>query len=140
RARLEEVRDARLLELEAAAATSYWNWVASGLRREIEQTLLELAQARDEALRRRIELGALDPLAGVDNRRLILDREGRVVAAERAFQQAALALSLYLRDGEGDPVAPGPERLPAQLPEVSAPQTDSVEAEIAAALERRPDR
>lgn len=140
RARLEEVRDARLLELEAAAATSYWRWVASGLRREIEQTLLELAQARDEALKRRIELGALDPLAGVDNRRLILDREGRVIAADRAFQQAALALSMYLRDDHGDPQVPGPERLPAGLPEMGAPQLDSVEAEIAAALERRPDR
>lgn len=138
--RMQELRDARLLELEAAAATAYWTWVATGLRLEIEQTLLELAQARDGALRRRIELGALDPLAGVDNRRLILDREGRVVAAERAFQQAGLDLSLYLRDGAGNPAVPDAERLPARLPEMTAPDAGSSEAEIAGALDRRPDR
>ncbi|MCY1060056.1 TolC family protein [Nannocystis sp. SCPEA4] len=140
RDRMQELRDAQLLDLEVAAATSYWTWVANGLRLEIEQTLLELAQTRDEALSRRIELGALDPLAGVDNRRLILDREGRVVAAERAFQHAGLQLSLYLRNSSGNPVVPGPERLPARLPEMANPAADNVEAEIDSALERRPDR
>jgi outer membrane protein TolC len=140
RSRMQETRDAKLLELEVAAATSYWTWVANGLRLEIEQTLLELAQTRDEALRRRIELGALDPLAGVDNQRLILDREGRVVAAERAFQQAGLDLSLYLRDGNGNPVVPDPERLPMRLPEMVSPDTGSIEAKINEALEHRPDR
>lgn len=139
--RMKDVRDAQLLTLEAEAATKYWTWVANGLRMEIEQTLLELAQERDEALARRIELGALDPLAGVDNRRLILDREGRVVAAERAFQQAGLELSLYLRDGNGNPVIAGVERLPAQLPAMQAPDAGSnIETEIAEALDRRPDR
>jgi outer membrane protein TolC len=140
RDRLREVRDARLLELEAAAASSYWTWVASGLRLEIERTLLDLALERDGAIKRRIELGALDPLAGVDNRRLILDREGRVVGAERAFQQAGLDLSLYLRDGAGNPVVAGDERLPVRVPPMAEPQMESIEAEIADALERRPDR
>lgn len=139
--RMKDVRDAELLTLEVEAATKYWTWVANGLRLEIEQTLLELAQERDEALARRIELGALDPLAGVDNRRLILDREGRVVAAERAFQQAGLELSLYLRDGNGNPIVAGPERLPGQLPAMVAPDPGSnIETEIAEALDRRPDR
>ncbi|PCC71160.1 Outer membrane protein TolC [Nannocystis exedens] len=140
RDRMKEVRDAKLLELEVAAATSYWTWVANGLRLEIEETLLALAQKREGALRRRIELGALDPLAGVDNRRLILDREGRVVAAERAFQQAGLDLSLYLRDGAGNPVIPSVDRLPARLPAMADPDNGNIEAEIGAALERRPDR
>lgn len=140
RERMQEVRDAQLLQLEVAAATSYWTWVASGLRLEIEETLLDLAQARDGAVRRRIELGALDPLAGVDNRRLILDREGRVVAAERDFLQAGLQLSLYLRNSNGDPVVPDAGRLPAQLPTMVDPDTGNVETKIGEALERRPDR
>ncbi len=105
------VRDAQLLDARGRrgdAATGRGS--RNGLRLEIEQTLLELAQTRDEALSRRIELGALDPLAGVDNRRLILDREGRVVAAERAFQQAGLDPSLFLRNSTGNPVVPGAER------------------------------
>ncbi|MDC0716590.1 TolC family protein [Nannocystis bainbridge] len=139
--RMQEARDARLLELEIEAATKYWTWVANGLRLEIEMMLLDLAQTRDEALQRRIELGALDPLAGVDNQRLILDREGRVVTAERAFQQAGLELSLYLRDANGQPVVPDPNRLPSRLPEMVSPEAGgNIESEIGEALERRPDR
>jgi len=140
RERLQDVRDARRLELEAQAATAYWTWVASGLQLEIEKTLLDLALERDGALKRRIELGALDPLAAVDNRRLILDRERRVVAAERGFQAAGLALSLFLRDHQGDPVVATDERLPGRLPATVHPRADDIEAEIADAIEQRPDR
>ncbi|MCY1063036.1 TolC family protein [Nannocystis sp. SCPEA4] len=140
RDRLQDARDARRLELEAQAATAYWSWVAAGLQLEIEKTLLDLATERDDALKRRIELGALDSLAAVDNRRLILDRERRVVAAERGFQAAGLALSLYLRDNNGDPVVPTDARLPGRLPSTTNPRNEDIEAEIAGAIERRPDR
>lgn len=140
RERLGRVRDARALELEAEAAAAYWTWVAAGLRLEIERTLLELAIERDVGLRRQIELGATEELIGADNRRVILAREGRVVAAERALEKAALALSLFLRDGAGDPRLIGAERLPSRLPEPSPPTAIDVEAEVAEALARRPDR
>jgi cobalt-zinc-cadmium efflux system outer membrane protein len=140
RERLDRVRDARELELEAQAAAAYWTWVASGLRLDIERTLLELALERDEGLRRKIELGATKDIVGVDNQRVILAREGRVVAAERGFESAALALSLFLRDEMGQPVLPGAERLPRRLPELPSPATLDVDAEIDAALEHRPDR
>ncbi len=140
RERLDRVLDARTLGLEADAAKAYWTWVASGLRLEIERTLLELALERDVGIRRQIELGASEALVGIDNRRVILAREARVVAVERSFQKAALALSLYLRDGAGDPLLAGSDRLPSGLPELPAPELVDIEAEVAAAIERRPDR
>lgn len=140
RERLDRARDARALELELAAATAYWTWVASGLRLDIERTLLDLALERDAGLRRQIELGATEALIGVDNRRVILAREVRVVTAERAFQAAALSLSLFLRDGAGDPLVVGDQRLPGDLPELPKPAIVDIEAEVAAAIERRPDR
>src|SRR5690606_7101440 len=85
--------DARQLELQAAAAEAYWGWVAAGLVLEIERSLLDIALERDAGLRRQIELGAVEAIVGKDNRRVVLDREARVVAAERAFQAAALELS-----------------------------------------------
>lgn len=140
RQRVEQVRDARTLELEADAAAAYWTWVASGLRLEIERTLLELALERDGGLRRQIELGALEPLIGDDNRRVILAREARVVAAERSFQKAALKLALYLRDGAGQPLLVGTDRLPDAMPPLPKPELVDLERELAEARERRPDR
>jgi cobalt-zinc-cadmium efflux system outer membrane protein len=140
RERVAHGRDARALALEAEAAAAYWSWVAGGLRLEIERELLELAFARDVGLRRQIELGAIEELVGTDNRRVILAREARVVAAERSFQKAALALSLFLRDANGKPLLAGAERLPSGLPELQAPMRVDVETELADALARRPDR
>jgi cobalt-zinc-cadmium efflux system outer membrane protein len=140
RERLDRVRDARALELEVEAAAAYWTWVASGLRLDIERTLLELALERDEGLRRKIELGATKEIVGVDNQRAILAREARVVAAERGFEAATLALSLFLRDESGQPVLAGAERLPLELPELPSPTAVDLKAEIDVALEHRPDR
>jgi outer membrane protein TolC len=140
RERVAHGRDARALALEAEATAAYWSWVAGGLRLDIERALLELAFARDVGLRRQIELGAIEEMVGTDNRRVILAREARVVAAERKFQKAALELSLFLRDVNGQPLLAGAERLPSDLPELPAPISFDVETELADALARRPER
>lgn len=139
RERALELRDAKQLELEAAAAAAYWAWVAAGLELDIERELLQLALARDAGLTRKIELGELEALVGSDNRRLILDREARVVAAERALQAATLDLGLFHRGGDGQPVIVGAEHLPTWFPVPERPHIVDIEAEIAAALQRRPD-
>ena len=136
-ARLE--RDAKQLELEFKAAEAYWKWVATGLKLEIERTLLALALERDTGLRRQIELGSREAIVGVDNRRTILSREARVVAAERRFQEATLKLSLYYRDAAGEPVLAGLDRLPRRMPAAQRPGPIDIPAEVTAALERRPD-
>ncbi len=107
---------------------------------KIEQQLLDLAVSRNEKLLRQIELGAVDRLAGIENKRLILDRQARLVMAERNLQGAALTLSLYLRDQNGDPVVVGPERLPPDLPAMPPPEDHDLDSDIAYALDQRPDR
>jgi cobalt-zinc-cadmium efflux system outer membrane protein len=138
--RMGDVRDATQLMLELDAATAYWNWVAAGLNMKIEQQLLELAVTRNAKLLRQIELGSVDRLAGLENERVILDREARIVQAERKLQGAALKLSLYLRDANGDPVVVGPERLPSDVPAMPPPPDDDLDSDIALAIEQRPDR
>ncbi len=138
--RMAHVRDMTQLQLELDAATAYWNWVAAGLELEIENQLLVLATTRQDKLERQIELGAVDRLSGVDNARLVLDREARVVAAQRSFQAAALQLSMYMRDESGDPMTVGAERLPSAMPPMKDPSTIDLQADIDAALEQRPDR
>ncbi|MCA9698895.1 MAG: TolC family protein, partial [Myxococcales bacterium] len=132
-------RDAKTLELEAKAAEAYWKWVAAGLSLEVERTLLEIAFERDAGLERQIELGNLESIIGDDNHRLILDREGRVVAAEREFQAATLELSLFWRDEGGRPLLAGADRLPDGFPTVTPPHTIDIDAEVEGAITRRPD-
>lgn len=131
--------DARTLELERAAARAYWAWVGAGLRLEVQRRLLALAEDRDAALRRQIVAGNTPEIEGLDNRRAILERSARLVAAERALQQAALELARHLRDDQGTIVAPEPEQLPPAFPEPAPPSADPLEAVLAEALERRPE-
>lgn len=129
--------DARRLELERAAARAYWAWVGAGLRLAVQQQLLALAEDRDVALRRQIAAGNTPEVEGLDNRRAILERKGRLVAAERALEQAALELARHLRDDGGEPVVPTPDRLPSAFPE--PPAVDPLEGALSDALARRPE-
>lgn len=127
----------RLLELERAAARAYWSWVGAGLRLAVQQRLLALAEDRDDALRRQIAAGNTPEVEGLDNRRAILERKGRLVAAERALEQAALELARHLRDGRSEIVVATYDRLPPAFPE--PPAADPLEASLTEALARRPE-
>ena len=124
------------LEVRRLATVRWVDWVAAGRRLAVAEALYELARARDGALQQRAAAGDLPPIDRTDNLRAVLNREGAVVAARRQLEQAALELSLYLRDEEGRPVLPPRERLPGGLsPPGGAPVTPGLEALYAA----RPD-
>jgi len=131
--------EARMLELERAAGRAYWAWVGAGLRLEVQRSLLALAEDRDEALRKQITAGSVPPVEGLDNRRAILDRGARIVAAERALQQAAFDLARHLRDADGVVQPPPPTRLPDAFPEPPRPAAEVSEQMIREAWARRPD-
>ena len=97
-------RDATQLQVERDAAKAYWSWVAAGQRLRVARDLLATAERRDAGLNEQAAAGAIERIKLVDNRRLVLDRMGKVVSAEREFQQASVALSLYLRDGRQTPI------------------------------------
>ena len=131
--------EARAIELERAAGRAYWAWVGAGLRLEVQRSLLALAEDRDEALRKQIVAGGVPAVEGIDNRRAIVDRRARIVAAERALQQAAFELARHLRDADGEVQTPAPARLPGAFPEPLRPTSDVLEPLIREALARRPD-
>ena len=142
RARAEgavEGRDAQRLELERQAARAYWSWLAAGMRLGVARRLLETATRRAEQLQAQADAGAVAAIMVLDNERLVLEREARVIAAEQEFQQAALALSLYHRDEQLEPIVSGEELLPPEIPSAGRPLRDELDREIAEALRRRPD-
>jgi outer membrane protein TolC len=55
------------------------------------------------------------------------------------FQQAAIELSLYLRDASGQPVQAGLDRLPSGFPVEDGDRIADTEAAIAIGLQRRPE-
>jgi outer membrane protein TolC len=109
------------IDAARAASRAYWTWVLAGQRYLIARDVLELARRRDEQLSRRVAAGNLAPIEREDNRRSIVDREARVVAALRLFQQAGFALSLYHRDAVGNPIVPTLSLLPMLTIPVGAP-------------------
>ncbi len=130
--------DALGLNLELAAAAAYWTWVSTGLNREVAKDLMLLAEERDSQLRRRLAAGSIAEFDVLDNERILIERQSLLVAAERAFQEAAFDLSLFLRDAEGQSVLPGAERLPDSV-SIEPLQSLSEDAAIERVLQCHPD-
>ncbi len=123
------------LELTRQATFRYWEWVAAGRRREVARGLLELARQRDVQLGARAGAGDVAQFDRLDNARALVQREAFVVQAQRGVEQAALELSLFLRDATGAPVVPADERLPSMAEPVEGPAP----VDAATVLARRPD-
>jgi len=128
-----------LLDAVRTASLRYWDWVAAGRRLGVQETLLRLATTRDSALEARVKQGDLPAIERTDNTRAIVQRESALVAARRAVEQAAIELGLYTRDARGVSAAPPASRLPSTMPDPFELPAAQVEADTAAAIERRPE-
>lgn len=124
------------LEVTRLAAFRYWDWVAAGHRREIARSLLQVARDRDGQLAVRAKEGDVPVFDREDNLRALAQREAQLVQAQRAVEQSAFELSLFLRDASGAPHFPEDERLPRSLPE---PEPVAEPPDLDVALARRPE-
>lgn len=133
--------EARLLALRSGGIR-YIDWVGAGLRRQIVQSLLNLAKTRDEALSVRVQRGDIPAIERIDNQRALWQRQGLLVSAQRGIELAALELSLFLRDEGGQPVVVREARLPTLLPppdrnDFGAPERVAIDQKTA--QENRPE-
>ena len=78
-------------------------------------------------------------LRELDNHRLIISRQVKLIEAERKLQSTAIKLSLFLRTPDGQPVIPTEDQLPVTFPQASAVATDKLPLDVAEALARRPE-
>ena len=125
------------LEVLRIARQRYWDWQAAGRRLVLAEGLLQLARDRDAVLEARVRRGDLPSVERTENERAIAQRTAQVATARRGLEQAALELSLFLRDASGAPVLPGANRLGSSLPEPT--RLPDPEADLPQALERRPE-
>lgn len=117
----------------------YWDWVGAGRKVTLSQAWLDLAKVRDVGLARRVETGDLADMERQDNQRSILQRTAHLVSAQRALEQAAIELSMYLRADSGAAILPRPSQLPRQIPEPTAFDPARLAEAERIAVERRPD-
>ncbi len=127
------------LDFIRAGTVAYYNWLAAGARERVAGELLRMARDRTTALTSQAEAGLIPRLVLTDNRRLVVARELGTVQAQRRFEAAALALSLFLRDTNDLPVVAGRERLPSRFPEPAPPDGSRLPADRLAAEAGRPE-
>ncbi|HSG69518.1 MAG TPA: TolC family protein, partial [Planctomycetaceae bacterium] len=127
-----------LIDFVQMASEAYWAWVATGQKYRIQQQLLSLAETRNTGIEREVELGARDPPDLEDNRRSIVSREAKVIAARQKFQQASFKLSIFLRDINGVPIVLAEDQLPV-FPELESLDLPDLDADIQTAFRNRPE-
>ncbi len=125
------------------ALSAYWRWVTAGRRLEVYENLLALAEARMRGLEEEVRLGARARIFLTENRQNITRRQILVAQSRQDFVSAANALSLYLREPDGEPVIPDAARLPPApdtLPGAENGDLDGATLDAALlAMSRRPD-
>ncbi|UZK68180.1 TolC family protein [Sphingomonas sp. S1-29] len=114
-------REMVAIGVQRRAVGAYQLWVVAGMRVGVYRDLLALASERQKSIERQITLGARPEILGTENRQNIVRRQTLLIRAEQELASAANALSFYLRDADGDPMTPGPERLPGAFPELRLP-------------------
>ncbi len=128
-----------ILEVSRDAASVYWDWIATGAVLDAQKELLDLAETRGEQFREGVEAGKFAEVDLVFNRQLIAERSGKVLETEQKFRASGFKLALFLRDETGQPMVPDDSWLPHSFPVIEPVLPLDFAAELAAALNRRPE-
>lgn len=129
---------ASLVQFAREAGLAYWKWVAAGRKYELGRQWLQLAKERNDGVEKRVKAGDLDPPELTDNLRAIAKREAKLADALRVYQQAAVKLSLFLRDNAGKPYVPDAAAVP-EFPALRNITMAQVNQDISRAQESRPE-
>lgn len=129
---------AQLIGFVQEASYGYWDWVAAGENHRIAGRILALAQERTDRIEAQVRAGLVDPPELTDNLRLIAIRQAKLADTRRKLQQTAAKLSVYFRDGSGEPIVVTEDQLPG-FPEPEPVSDDELAANIQTALAARPE-
>lgn len=127
------------LDISLAAMRAYFNWVASGRKLAITESLLNLARERAQAIDTQIAQGLIAPIASLENRQLVVSREISTVKAKRKLEAASAALSLFFRNEEDKPIIPNRNQLPPGFPAPQAPPPNALSLTLQHASAARPE-
>jgi outer membrane protein, heavy metal efflux system len=126
------------LDFHRAAGRVYWSWVATGHRLKSIRMIAGLALTRDGQIKQLLAGQQIPEIDRADNLRNLYSRNALLVDAQRAFMQASIDLSLFLRNDSGGQVLASLDRLP-EFPSLQEPDSDQLGQAVQFALERRPE-
>ena len=138
RRRAEPEIRAQLVGFVRDGSIAYWNWIAAGRKYEIGKRVLTLAEQRNTQLKRKVELGDIDPPVLQDNLRTIAKREAKLIDLRRKLQQSAIKLSLFYRTSDGQPVIAEESQL-VDFPNSQPVDLEQTETDVVTALASRPE-
>ncbi len=122
------------------AAKIYWEWVAAGQVLLVTEQLVASVESRYQGLE---QLAAsrtnVRPIDLESFRVSVIARQQQLVEARRRFQEAAIELSLFLRDAQGFPELPDPQRVPTEFPTVPPPDPAQIQRDLEVAMRLRPE-
>jgi outer membrane protein TolC len=128
-----------LLQVSLDATTNYWQWVAAGSALQAQRELLKLAEKRGKQYEAGVEAGKFPEIDLILNQQLIAERSTKVLETERKYRETAFKLGLFLRDDGGQPIVPDDQWIPEKFPAIQPPPPGDFQADLAAALSRRPE-
>ncbi|SMP66578.1 Outer membrane protein TolC [Neorhodopirellula lusitana] len=128
-----------LLNVSLDATTNYWQWVAAGAALRAQRELLELAEKRGEQYEAGVKAGKFAEIDLILNQQLIAERATKVLETERKYRETTFKLGLFLRDESGQPIVASDDWGPQRFPVIQPPPPGNFEADLAAALTRRPE-
>jgi len=129
----------QILQFIQAGSEAYWSWVAAGQALKVQEDLLRLTLERNRVYQARVEAQDLPRIELVQNERLIASREAKLIESQRKLQQAAIKLSLFLRDDTGEMLLPAEQLLPQRFPDPTTVDTLELGAAIQTAYQNRPE-
>jgi outer membrane protein TolC len=127
------------LDFVRAASAAYLNWIKTGRALEVAERMLALAKDRRLAIETRIDQGLEAKAVALENDQVVVSREILLIDAQRDFDSAGIALSLFHRDDQDEPVRPLREQLPETWPSTSESPEDLISSAWKYASRHRPE-
>ena len=128
------------LALLLRASNSYWEWVASKLRMDVNQGLLRLAEDRARQIQERANAGDLPLIDAVEASQEVQRRQELFFKTQRDLQKTTFSLASYLWDDTGVAVVrPAIEQSPESMPQPKALTTEEIQEAKLTALKSRPE-
>lgn len=131
--------DQQRLAIVQMATRRYYDWMAAGRRLGVAESVLKVAEERDQQLKDAASIGLIPRIDVTDNKRAILARRNQVIEARRALELAAIDLSLFYRDANGQPSLVSPDLLPPDFPALKDLTEQRLADDVELALKRRPE-
>lgn len=136
---VDPVIQRQYLDFVRAASAAYLNWIKTGRALDVAERMLNLAEDRRLAIETRIDQGLEAKAVSLENDQLVVSRKIQTIDANREFEAASIALSLFYRDDQDDPVRPLRHQLPEAWPDTSEPPENLIASAWKHASGHRPE-